>query len=227
MCLYPEGDILNLYHKNTFAPQVDLAPPAFGVLVSFVVSVSSSYFRRQTLRRPTFAAIQMSTSGRFALRCRLEPKSLHDASKMVRLQSRTTRNDTSAAHRAQQIRQRTSRSSDEEKRRRRAISKGIRSGDKMEIFGMRPIDYSVLPPIRYTPPPPPMRKQTQVLFPATVLLTAGIVGYFYMNNVSFSSVQIDVMTCITAAQIISVEQRQPRILDGYAIWRGFEHVRRQ
>ena len=139
----------------------------------------------------------MSAPGRFAL-CRLRPKSgRDDASKLFQSQSKTTRNDTSA-HRAQQIRRRTSRSSDEEKRRRRAISKGIRSGDRLEIFGMRPIDYSVLPPIRHTPPPPPMKKQTQILFPATVLLAAGIVGYFYMNNVSCQSVRcmIDVVTCV-------------------------------
>ena len=151
-------------------------------------------------------------SGRF-LCSRLRPKSVRDdASKLLQSTSRTTRNDTSApAHRVQQIRRQTSRAADEEKRRRRALSKGIRSADKLEIFGMRPIDYSVLPPIRYTPPPPPMKKQTQILFPATVLLAAGMVGYFYINNVSCrQSVQNPWLVnelCKLLLNKISVEQR--------------------
>ena len=51
------------------------------------------------------------------------------------------------------------------------------------VYGMRPVDYSVLPPIRHSPPPPPVRPGFQkYLWPAVLLFTASTVGYFYVNN---------------------------------------------
>ena len=51
------------------------------------------------------------------------------------------------------------------------------------IFGLRPIDYSIVPPIPKSPPPPPAKPGLQkYLFPFTLAFTAATVGYFYMNN---------------------------------------------
>lgn len=48
---------------------------------------------------------------------------------------------------------------------------------------MRPIDYTVLPPIPRSPPPPPPRPgMKKYVFPLSVLVTAGVVAYFYVNN---------------------------------------------
>ncbi|KAL9179885.1 hypothetical protein ACHAXT_007855 [Thalassiosira profunda] len=56
-------------------------------------------------------------------------------------------------------------------------------GEPTLIFGMRPVDYSTKPPIRNPPPPPPPKPGMQkFLFPLTLLITAGTVGYFYVNN---------------------------------------------
>ena len=58
------------------------------------------------------------------------------------------------------------------------------SGSEIDaIFGLRPIDYSIRPPIQYSPPPPPAKPGFQkYLFPLTLLFTAGTVTYFYINN---------------------------------------------
>ena len=51
------------------------------------------------------------------------------------------------------------------------------------IFGLRPIDYSIRPPIQYSPPPPPAKPGFQkYLNPLILLFTAGTVTYFYINN---------------------------------------------
>ena len=51
------------------------------------------------------------------------------------------------------------------------------------IFGLRPIDYSIVPPIRYSPAPPPPKPGFQkYLFPLTLAFTAATVAYFYVNN---------------------------------------------
>lgn len=57
-------------------------------------------------------------------------------------------------------------------------------GEMVEaIFGLRPIDYSVVPPIRYSPAPPPPKPGFQkYLFPLTLAFTAATVVYFYVNN---------------------------------------------
>ena len=51
------------------------------------------------------------------------------------------------------------------------------------IFGLRPVDHTVVPPIRTAPPPPPPKPGVQnFIFPFTVAVSLGIFGYFYMNN---------------------------------------------
>merc|ERR1711862_1049053 len=68
--------------------------------------------------------------------------------------------------------------------RRRAMRRAAleKREETTEIFGMRPIDYSVIPPICHSPPPPPIKPARKVLFPVTVLFSAGVTGYFYVNN---------------------------------------------
>ncbi len=51
------------------------------------------------------------------------------------------------------------------------------------IFGMRPINYSILPPIRASPPPPPSKPGLQkYIAPASMIIMFATVGYFYVNN---------------------------------------------
>ncbi|KAL7553206.1 hypothetical protein ACHAWF_016459 [Thalassiosira exigua] len=68
--------------------------------------------------------------------------------------------------------------------RKAAISRAIAENEEAKkVFGMGPIDYSVVPPVRRSPPPPPPRPGMQkFLTPAVILLSASIVGYFYVNN---------------------------------------------
>jgi len=51
------------------------------------------------------------------------------------------------------------------------------------VFGMRPVDYSILPPISYSPPAPPSKPGLQkYLWYVTLLFGGATVGYFYLNN---------------------------------------------
>ena len=51
------------------------------------------------------------------------------------------------------------------------------------IFGLKPVDYTILPPIYGSPPPPPPKPGFQkYLFPASIVFTLGITAYFYFNN---------------------------------------------
>jgi hypothetical protein len=51
------------------------------------------------------------------------------------------------------------------------------------IFGMRPIDYTILPPINHSPPPPPAKPGARkYIFPLSMVMTAFTVGYFWVNN---------------------------------------------
>eukprot|EP00578_Thalassiosira_sp_NH16_P011639 CAMPEP_0181123612 /NCGR_PEP_ID=MMETSP1071-20121207/26003_1 /TAXON_ID=35127 /ORGANISM="Thalassiosira sp., Strain NH16" /LENGTH=166 /DNA_ID=CAMNT_0023208787 /DNA_START=90 /DNA_END=590 /DNA_ORIENTATION=+ len=51
------------------------------------------------------------------------------------------------------------------------------------IFGMRPVDYSVAPPLRCTPPPPPPKPGVQkYLWIVTLIFGTATFGYFYVNN---------------------------------------------
>mmetsp|Transcript_50541 Transcript_50541/g.107655 ORF Transcript_50541/g.107655 Transcript_50541/m.107655 type:complete len:235 (+) Transcript_50541:112-816(+) len=65
-----------------------------------------------------------------------------------------------------------------------AIEAGAGSSEELPaVFGMRPVDYSVLPPIRHSPPaPPPKPGPRRLLYPATLMFMAATVGYFYVNN---------------------------------------------
>lgn len=77
-----------------------------------------------------------------------------------------------------------------QKNRKADISRSIASlGSEQQqqqvegIFGLRPIDYSIVPPIPHSPPPPPAKPGLQkYLFPFTLAFTAATVGYFCMNN---------------------------------------------
>ena len=97
------------------------------------------------------------------------------------------------------IQTRSKRSAAAGKKNKKAISRAITSnqrsakssttgssteGEMVEaIFGLRPIDYSVVPPIRYSPAPPPPKPGFQkYLFPLTLAFTAATVVYFYVNN---------------------------------------------
>mmetsp|Transcript_11136 Transcript_11136/g.22677 ORF Transcript_11136/g.22677 Transcript_11136/m.22677 type:complete len:165 (+) Transcript_11136:186-680(+) len=51
------------------------------------------------------------------------------------------------------------------------------------IFGMRPVDYTVIPPIPKSPPPPPPKPgMRKYIFPASLAVALGTFGYFYLNN---------------------------------------------
>lgn len=66
---------------------------------------------------------------------------------------------------------------------RKQSTSGSNSETVDALFGLHPIDYSIPPPIRYSPPPPPSKPGLQkYLFPFTLLFTAGTVVYFYVNN---------------------------------------------
>mmetsp|Transcript_15433 Transcript_15433/g.33425 ORF Transcript_15433/g.33425 Transcript_15433/m.33425 type:complete len:158 (-) Transcript_15433:1576-2049(-) len=64
-----------------------------------------------------------------------------------------------------------------------AANQGSNEATADFIFGLRPVDYSIVPPIRYSPPAPPSAPGfRKYLFPLTLLFTAATVGYFYVNN---------------------------------------------
>ena len=51
------------------------------------------------------------------------------------------------------------------------------------IFGLKPVDHTIVPVVRMAPPPPPPKSAVQnFLFPFTAAVSLGIFGYFYMNN---------------------------------------------
>lgn len=126
---------------------------------------------------------------RLALKSRLPPSALasfDDANRNAiptLFQYRTTRSASTASHR---------------QNRKACISRSIASNNRITksslgsaqqqqqvegIFGLRPIDYSIVPPIPHSPPPPPAKPGLQkYLFPFTLAFTAATVGYFCMNN---------------------------------------------
>ena len=73
---------------------------------------------------------------------------------------------------------------------RRSISRTLKkqkdkaaSNKEEHLFGLRPVDFSILPPLYAPPPPPPPRPGFQrLVFPLTILTVLGTVGYFYFNN---------------------------------------------
>ncbi|GFH53692.1 hypothetical protein CTEN210_10168 [Chaetoceros tenuissimus] len=51
------------------------------------------------------------------------------------------------------------------------------------LFGLKPVDFTVVPPIRYgAPPPPPKPGMQKYIFPITLIFAGGLVAYFYFNN---------------------------------------------
>ena len=50
------------------------------------------------------------------------------------------------------------------------------------LFGLRPVDFTIVPPLYRQPPPPPPKTSQRLIFPLTVVMFAGITGYFYFNN---------------------------------------------
>lgn len=67
-----------------------------------------------------------------------------------------------------------------------AISKTLKA-QKIEqkedfLFGLKPVDISILPPIYRPPPPPPPKEGSKKVISLTILTTIGFVAYFYFNN---------------------------------------------
>jgi hypothetical protein len=51
------------------------------------------------------------------------------------------------------------------------------------LYGMKPVDFTVVPSVSRSPPPPPPKPGFQkYFFPLTLLITGGITAYFYFNN---------------------------------------------
>jgi len=51
------------------------------------------------------------------------------------------------------------------------------------LYGLKPVDFSVVPSICRSPaPPPPKPGMQKYFFPLTLLITGGITAYFYFNN---------------------------------------------
>ena len=51
------------------------------------------------------------------------------------------------------------------------------------LFGLRPVDVSILPPLHRPPPPPPPKPGAQrLVFPLSLLTLIGTTAYFYFNN---------------------------------------------
>ena len=51
------------------------------------------------------------------------------------------------------------------------------------LFGLKPVDFNVVPRIyRGAPPPPPKPGLQKYLFPFTIAVTLGLTAYFYFNN---------------------------------------------
>lgn len=65
-----------------------------------------------------------------------------------------------------------------------ALKKQIQQSNNNDvIFGLKPVDFTIVPPISRSPPPPPPKPGFQkYLFPFTIALSAGVTIYFYLNN---------------------------------------------
>jgi len=50
------------------------------------------------------------------------------------------------------------------------------------IYGLKPVDYSVPPPIFRSPPPPPPKQSSKFVFPFTLAVSLGLTSYFYFYN---------------------------------------------
>ena len=91
----------------------------------------------------------------------------------------------------------------EMQRRRKNTSSKVKASDILarrnaqepqHLFGMKPVDFSITPPIYKSPPPPPPRPGMQkYIFPISTLTTAAITAYFYFNNKNDSYVYWETM----------------------------------
>ncbi len=64
-----------------------------------------------------------------------------------------------------------------------ALQKRQSQNSMEEIFGLKPVDFTIVPPVYGSPPPPPPKPGFQkYLFPLSVFVTLGITAYFYFNN---------------------------------------------
>ena len=111
------------------------------------------------------------------LSCKRQPLQLHK--EILLIQTRTKQSASAAANNKKKA---ISRANIQNVKSNSTIAEG--GGSEIDaIFGLRPIDYSIRPPIQYSPPPPPAKPGFQkYLFPLTLLFTAGTVTYFYINN---------------------------------------------
>jgi len=51
------------------------------------------------------------------------------------------------------------------------------------LYGLKPVDYSIPPPIFRSPPPPPLKPGlSKYVFPTSLVITFGLTAFFYFNN---------------------------------------------
>ena len=91
----------------------------------------------------------------------------------------------------------------EVQRRRKNSSSKVRASDILArrnaqepeyLYGLKPVDFSIAPPIYRSPPPPPPRPGLQkYIFPISTLSTLAITAYFYFNNKNDSYVYWETM----------------------------------
>lgn len=74
------------------------------------------------------------------------------------------------------------------------VARRSKAQETEHLYGLKPVDYSVTPPIYRSPPPPPERPGLQkYLFPITTVAFAGISAYFYFNNKNDSNTYWEAM----------------------------------
>ena len=127
------------------------------------------FLHRIATRRALSLRISSTKSSSHAQSCK----------RQILIQTRTKQSASTAANNKKKA---ISRAINQNAKSNSTIAEG--GGSEIDaIFGLRPIDYSIRPPIQYSPPPPPAKPGFQkYLFPLTLLFTAGTVTYFYINN---------------------------------------------
>eukprot|EP00566_Odontella_aurita_P026301 CAMPEP_0113575796 /NCGR_PEP_ID=MMETSP0015_2-20120614/27905_1 /TAXON_ID=2838 /ORGANISM="Odontella" /LENGTH=185 /DNA_ID=CAMNT_0000479091 /DNA_START=138 /DNA_END=695 /DNA_ORIENTATION=+ /assembly_acc=CAM_ASM_000160 len=64
-----------------------------------------------------------------------------------------------------------------------AGGEGLINAEGQFPYGLRPVDYSIPPPIYRAPPPPPSKPgMRKYIFPASLAVTFAVTAYFYVNN---------------------------------------------
>ncbi|KAL7465128.1 hypothetical protein ACHAXS_005453 [Conticribra weissflogii] len=123
------------------------------------------------------------------------PRYLSIAKTLLRGQTLTQSSDNPRKSVQSLFQTRTKRTaSSSENARKEAVSRAISNSKNKKasgeeelfvdnIFGMRPVDYTVIPPIPKSPPPPPPKPGLRkFIFPASIAVALGAFGYFYLNN---------------------------------------------